>query len=194
MPVCHICKSVKSDKSRCSECHKSYMKAYRVANLEKVKAGQRDHYARNRDQVIEKVKAYAVENKDRVKAAKAKRYDETKEARHAKMKEWRARNPEKHKEGVRAAVLNRIARKAKAPGKYAVKDVRRLYDKQDGKCPACAASLLDGYHVDHVVPLAKGGDNWPANLQLLCPPCNLRKSDMSMEEFMRRNFTDRART
>jgi len=194
MPVCHVCLAVETPKSRCPECNRAYMKAYRAANLEKVKAGQRDHYARNRDRVIEKVKAYAFENKDRVKAAKAKRYDQTREARQAKIKEWQTKNPEKHRESVRAATLNRVARKAKAPGKYTVKDIRRLYDEQNGKCPACDVSLLDGYHVDHVVPLSKGGDNWPTNLQLLCPPCNLRKSDMSMDDFMARNFPGGAHT
>ncbi len=32
------------------------------------------------------------------------------------------------------------------------------------------------YHVDHIVPLALGGDEWDlANLELSCPRCNLSK-------------------
>ena len=164
------------------------MKEYRAANLEKVKAGQRDHYARNRDRVIENVKECARNNKDKIKELNAKKYDGAKEFRRAQIKGWQDKNREKFKEIGRIACLNRVARKAKASGKYTVKDVRKMYDAQNGECVACKTSLLQGYHVDHIVPLSKGGDNWPTNLQLLCPPCNMRKSDMSMEEFMRRNF------
>ena len=32
------------------------------------------------------------------------------------------------------------------------------------------------YHVDHRMPLSLGGSNYPDNLQLLCPTCNLSKS------------------
>lgn len=38
--------------------------------------------------------------------------------------------------------------------------------------------------VDHIVPVKKGGtDDWH-NLQLLCTPCNARKRDKSMSEFV----------
>lgn len=34
------------------------------------------------------------------------------------------------------------------------------------------------FHVDHIVPISKGGDEWDLdNLQLTCPRCNLSKGD-----------------
>ncbi len=162
------------------------MKAYRARNIEKVKAGQKDHYARNKAKVLEKVKSYAAKNKEKVREAKAKSYDAAKVARRIKIEDWQKRNPEKYKEIRRAATLNRVARKALAPGKYSVKDIRKLYDGQNGKCPICEKSLLEGYHVDHVIPLSKGGDNWPSNLQLLCPACNMAKGAQTMEQFLKR--------
>lgn len=36
-------------------------------------------------------------------------------------------------------------------------------------------SLREGYELDHIEPLARGGSSWPRNLQLLCQPCNRRK-------------------
>ena len=50
---------------------------------------------------------------------------------------------------------------------------------------ACTVSIADGYHVDHIQPLALGGSNDKANLQLLCPTCNLRKSAKHPVDFMR---------
>jgi hypothetical protein len=33
------------------------------------------------------------------------------------------------------------------------------------------------FHIDHVLPTAKGGSDEEGNLQLACPSCNLSKSD-----------------
>jgi 5-methylcytosine-specific restriction endonuclease McrA len=42
-------------------------------------------------------------------------------------------------------------------------------------CMQCGSS--DRLHIDHVVPVSKGGDNGIWNLQLLCQGCNLRKGN-----------------
>lgn len=42
------------------------------------------------------------------------------------------------------------------------------------RCP-CGDTLLNGYHYDHVIALAAGGQHCVENLQVLCPRCNLRK-------------------
>ena len=73
------------------------------------------------------------------------------------------------------AAQNSLRRK-RVRGTYTAEDVRRLYLVQAGRCRSCLRSLaVVGYHVDHVVPIAKGGLNVVGNLQLLCPRCNLRK-------------------
>ena len=38
--------------------------------------------------------------------------------------------------------------------------------------------------IDHVVPLSKGGSNWPANLRPICNTCNPSKGDKSLGEFI----------
>ena len=55
-------------------------------------------------------------------------------------------------------------------------DVARLFVLQDGSCAYCGIVLQD-YHVDHIVPLARGGGNGPDNICLACPACNLNKKD-----------------
>ena len=71
----------------------------------------------------------------------------------------------------------------------------RLYREQNGLCMYCRARLSNGSHVDvtrpithidHIIPVNQGGTNDRENLQLLCPGCNLRKSDRNDAEFRHR--------
>lgn len=52
--------------------------------------------------------------------------------------------------------------------------------KRDGfRCQICGASQKDGVtlHVDHIVPVSKGGRSVPSNLRTLCERCNKGKSN-----------------
>ena len=44
-------------------------------------------------------------------------------------------------------------------------------------CQICGATVKDGVklHIDHIVPVSKGGTNDINNLQVLCKQCNLEK-------------------
>lgn len=103
---------------------------------------------------------------------------------------WRLANKDKpeFKEKQRVRALNRIALKRAAVGNYSIADVRSIYGQQDGLCACGCGSPLDGgkFHIDHIVPLSRGGSNWPANIQLLSPQCNLSKSRSTMEEWNQR--------
>lgn len=75
-----------------------------------------------------------------------------------------------------AAHQARRARKRGAGGSFTAAQVQALFAKQRGCCAWCGASLKAGYHRDPRVPLALGGSNEITNIELLCGPCNLRKS------------------
>jgi 5-methylcytosine-specific restriction endonuclease McrA len=163
------------------------------AAIETIKQWER----RNRDKVLEMRrrqnrkrtlsgidKEYRA-NKLRTDAAyrEAKRawYHKNKDRRKATIKAWAAKNRER----MRSYIARRRALELGADGRYTGKDVARLGDLQKWKCAACRADIKKRYEIDHVVPLAKGGSNYPSNLQLLCLPCNRRKSDKEPEYFMR---------
>ena len=85
--------------------------------------------------------------------------------------EWARKNPEKIAEYRR----NRRAKIANADGYHTKDDILKILERQKFKCNNCRVSLRKGYHVDHVMPIALGGSNWPKNLQCLCQLCNNKK-------------------
>lgn len=56
--------------------------------------------------------------------------------------------------------------------------------KRDGfRCAYCGCTALaEGLQVDHVVPVAGGGSDDPANLITACTSCNQGKSDVPLDE------------
>lgn len=86
------------------------------------------------------------------------------------LRRYRRANPDK----VREFKHRRDGRKI---GKLPYGTIPQIRKLQRDKCAICQISLKEGSHLDHIVPLAKGGKHEPRNLQLLCKPCNLRKSD-----------------
>jgi hypothetical protein len=51
-----------------------------------------------------------------------------------------------------------------------------IYARDGGICMICGNETHGKYHIDHVHPIAAGGDEWDLdNLQLTCPECNLKK-------------------
>ncbi len=96
-------------------------------------------------------------------------------------KAWRKKNPEKVKKNTH----NRRARKLSAGGNFTAENVANMIVNQYCACngPLCGKPLWDGFHIDHKTPLSRGGSNWPANLQLLCAPCNQSKHAKTDEEW-----------
>lgn len=59
---------------------------------------------------------------------------------------------------------------------------------QNGKCWWCGKDVGDTYHVDHLIPLARGGTNKPNNIVIACPFCNQSKHDKLPHEWCGRLF------
>ena len=60
---------------------------------------------------------------------------------------------------------------------------RRVYEKQNHKCPFCVKNGIDAEYAyedmqgDHIIPWSQGGRTVDDNLQMLCRKCNNDKSD-----------------
>lgn len=60
---------------------------------------------------------------------------------------------------------------------------QKLFNLQNGICRGCNNKLGTDAHIDHILPLSRGGENVDNNAQLLCPYCNLSKGSKTMEEW-----------
>lgn len=61
---------------------------------------------------------------------------------------------------------------------FTPKDKRTMFERQGGVCPHCKGKFeLAEMEADHVMPWSQGGKTEISNGQMLCKPCNRKKSD-----------------
>jgi 5-methylcytosine-specific restriction endonuclease McrA len=148
---------------------------WREANREKVAANKRVYAG------TPQRKAYAAEwyaaNRDRIAEKRRAEAGKYREQNIASAKAWAKANPDKAREYSRMNRRNRRARAKDAGGTHTSADLASILHAQGNRCAYCRCALSKvEKHVDHIVPLARGGSNGRENLQYLCRPCNQSKS------------------
>ena len=99
---------------------------------------------------------------------------ENREAQAARERRWREQNRDRYRATQRRIELNRRARKH--ANFVEEVDPAIVLSDHAGLCGICGSPVDPAdFHVDHIVPLAKGGEHSYANTQAAHPACNLRK-------------------
>ena len=142
---------------RCMTCHR---------------AAYRERFPAGSEARAQRVADYYWRNKVRENGRSRKWREENLDYARKRVRDWLAANKERRRLHER----NYRARKAAAEGSHTTADIHWLFARQKARCAACRCSISDGFHVDHIQPLTKGGGNGRRNLQLLCAPCNLSKN------------------
>ena len=69
------------------------------------------------------------------------------------------------------------ARKKSKRVPITAKQRNRIFERCEGRCAYCTGLIVysEVFHIDHIVPLSKGGTNDESNLTLSCVKCNVTK-------------------
>lgn len=162
---------------------------YRLRNPEKIAESKKMWAQDNKEQLREYGKAYRLDNKEKL----AEQSKEWRRANKPKIAEanraWRIRNPERKKanddawwrnnpDKVKARGAKRRASK-KAASIFLVrgKDIAQIMSRNCYYCDAPSS------HLDHVLPLAKGGTHSIGNLVAACQRCNLSKGKKFLSQW-----------
>lgn len=156
----------------CKDCQH----AYYIANRETILKQQKTYYETHREEHAEWVRAYREANRKAECEYRRAYREANREARAEYDHAYYAANPDKS----RAKTHRRRALKRNNGGSFTPADIDALKQSQTDKqgklrCWYCGKAMTD-YHVDHFIPLAKGGTSSVDNLRLACPACNLSKS------------------
>lgn len=131
-----------------------------------------NYRSKNRDSAIAYAKNYRATNRQKCREMERRYWEGQPGGRAAKNAAWAAKYPDvakSHRTNRKAAVRG-------AQGKHTAKQIKALHKLQRAKCVYCGRSISKNWHVDHIMPIARGGGNDIKNIQLLCISCNLRKS------------------
>lgn len=152
-------------------------------------------YRRHRDEANRKGKAYAkkrrIEHGDKLRADDNRRKKEWRKAnpdyyyRHLELnrkrqREWRRKfrreNPEAARARDRRYLATKNAKRRGAVGKVDPVDYDFIKQRDRMKCHICKKKVAqDDVHIDHVIPLSKGGRHEESNLAVSHKACNMSK-------------------
>lgn len=162
---------------RCSKCGEEKPATVEYFNLRKdVHGGFR---AMCKQCITKQSRAWHEANRERKKIANRVWYTGNTE----RVAEYNRTHQDAKRKSKASAQRARAARKRNAEGHHTAEDVRAQHKAQKGKCYYCKSSVGDKYHVDHVVPLSRGGANGPENLVIACGTCNMSKRDKLPHEW-----------
>lgn len=165
-----FCKKCNKDSERyadgrCKACTLARHAVWAAKNRDVVNANSRAWNARHRDKKNATAAAYRGREKERINARRklVRQYDKAVE---------------------RLKAAKRRAQKRTGGGKLSKNIIEVLLERQEGLCACCGTPLNGAFHLDHKLPLSRGGTNADDNVQLLLPVCNMQKYTLTHAEFL----------
>lgn len=129
----------------------------------------RKYYDAHRDEILIKKKVYVARNRKKLSEYSRIYY---------------ATHPEKRS----MYAHNRRVREKGNGGSHTSEELNTLFKEQDGLCAYCEkllySSFEEPFHVDHKIPITRGGSNDISNIALACPDCNISKNMKTDAEFL----------
>ncbi|QJB21741.1 glycolate dehydrogenase [Xanthomonas phage FoX1] len=130
-----------------------------------------ERHAANPERGRSRSREWAIANSDRVRESRSRHYRENHSAQRASRNAWRAENPEKKA----AQDSRRRARKLAAiPSDFSEFDAFVIQEAH-AACKRRAELHGEPFHVDHMIPLSRGGLHCATNVQVIPARLNLIK-------------------
>ena len=149
----------------CKVCSRKHSREWRAANRSRVLVGKAAWRAANREKINARNAVYRKSVTAKTKVYMLDYYRRNKDRFKANGTRWIAKNPEK----VAAMRHNRRAAGAEHMSDVVVASIHTRYG---GFCVYCGGP---GTHIDHFIPIARGGTNAEGNLVEACKSCNSSK-------------------
>jgi len=152
----------------CKQCCRASSVRYAAENAEIIRIRKAKYRAENVEEEKARHAKYRAENPEREQAYQAKYRAENSEKRQV----YHAKYRSAHRDKLRAQENLYRAQKRNAKGNATADQIQAKWEVYGGTCYICGSPAEA---TDHVVPLAVGGSNWPANLRPICNRCNSSK-------------------
>ena len=199
--ICPLCKTSFEHGTYkvCDICRSKRRERYK-SNREKELAYQHNHYLEHKDEKHQ----YYIQNRERYAMWGKANWERHKEKYSVAYKQWYQNNKEHHFENVARWKKNhpeewgaikvkgshaRRARLNNATGTFTFNEIKELAHQQENKCYYCSKPFFNGNlerdrHIEHKIPLSRGGSNDISNIVLSCSKCNREKYVKTEEEFL----------
>lgn len=170
-----------ANKDRCY----AITKEWQEKHPERMKEIKRKCYFEHQERYTAANRAFMKRHPEKARAYQARYYQKNREVILKKIAQWHARNPESRQAtfGKRRAAIRSVD---SDPTKIIRTWMRRIRMAKVVKCHWCGVKVSGRKcHIDHVIPLSKGGGHTVTNLCASCPPCNQKKFTKLPEDFNR---------
>lgn len=153
----------KNNKNKINEIRRNN---YSLANKEDIKITNRKRYLKHRHKILQKNSLYYLDNAVNIKR---------------KQREWRSKN-------ILSILLRNRKRQSllKARSNISTNEIEQLLLKANNECLYCNIPVFKrvNLHLDHKVPLSRGGNHSIENIAISCDKCNLKKGTKTDAEFL----------